>query len=314
MSTSRFALLAVPLLLAAGCSQTGTPAHPTAFRFAGALEQADQSVEAAIGRMDAFERVGARESEAVAFAAIEHGRAPRVRARNGAGAVEATGRLLAPVFTALSDYGHVLGQASAGQAIAAKPSPTGAELAADAERALAQIATLTRAPVAAPVRTAGLAGIVALADLPEVLTANRGNVAGAVAQAQPHVLAVVSLLRAALGSSAEEGARRQIREIRLELRRDHDRLLAKVRADRVAGPAERYLAYRLINEVRETDPALGTMSSVYALLQRLEEAHTALAAALEGPDTTAKVAAFETAGAALANLLTTSRSAQPDTN
>ncbi len=296
----RYALLSLPLLLAAGCAQMEREpsreraSQSPAGRFAGSVEASDHAMETAIGRMSAFERLAAREDSAIGYA-VGSNTTPQLLPGSG-GVAEITGRVLAPAFTALGDYGHILAQAAAGQAIQAKPSPPGTELAAAAGKALDELASTARVSVAPAVRTAGLAAIASLADLPEQLTKNHGSrpsLAQVVSQAEPQVKALVALLQGVIGGNTESGARAVLRGRRLALDAAHGRFLAAVRADRTAGPADRYAIFRTVAELREGDPAQGTLAQVHSLLGSLSQAHDALD---EGAaDADAKVAGFEAA-------------------
>src|SRR5690349_15362714 len=96
----RLALFALPLLLAAGCAQM-TPeqaaqrdraAMSPPARFAASVEAADQAMEVAVGRMDSFERLAAREDNAISYAVGTRGN-PQLLPPAG-GVSEATGRVL----------------------------------------------------------------------------------------------------------------------------------------------------------------------------------------------------------------------------
>ena len=310
----RYALLALPVLLAAGCApmnqETGRDrANQTpAARYAASVEASDHAMETAIGRMDAFERLAAREDSAIGYA-VGSNTTPQLLPPGG-GVAEITGRVLAPAFTALGDYGHILAQAAAGQAIQAKPSPPGADLAGAAGKAMEELATTARVSVAPAMRTAGLAAIASLADLPEQLTKNHGSrpsLAQVVSQAEPQVKALVVMLQAVVGGNTESGVRSVIRNRRLALDATQARFLAAVRADRTAGPADRYAIFRTVAELREGDPAQGTLAQVHSLLGSLGQAHDALD---EGAaDADAKVAGFEAAVERLAALGEQSRRA-----
>jgi hypothetical protein len=294
----RYALLTLPLLLAAGCAQMSQDpgrdraGQTPAARFAGSVEASDHAMETAIGRMASFERLAGREDNAIGYAV--GGNATPQLLPAGGGVAETTGRVLAPAFTALGDYGHILAQAAARQPIQAKQSPSGADLSAAAGKALDELAASARVVVPPAVRTAGLAAIATLADLPEQLTKNTGSrpsMAGVVSQAEPQVKALVVMLQAVIGSSTETGVRSVIRSRRLALDAAQNRFLAAVRADRTAGPADRYAIFRTVAELREGDPAQGTLAQVYSLLASLGQAHDALD---EGAaDADAKVAGFE---------------------
>ncbi len=294
----RYALLTLPLLLAAGCAQmTQEPgrdraSQSPAARFAGSVESSDHAMETAIGRMEAFERLASREDSAIGYA-VGTNTAPQLLPAGG-GVAETAGRLLAPAFTALGDYGHILAQAAAMRPIQAKQSPSGADLAAAAGKALDELAASARVTVAPAVRTAGLAAIASLADLPEQLTKNAGSrpsLATVVSQADPQVKALVVMLQAVIGGTTETGVRAVIRSRRMALDTTQARFLAAVRADRTAGPADRYAIFRTVAELREGDPAQGTLAQVHSLLGSLGQAHDALD---EGAaDADAKVAGFE---------------------
>ena len=294
----RYALLALPVLLAAGCAPMNRQPVPdrasmgTAERFASSVEASDHAMETAIGRMSAFERLATREDNAIGYA-VGTNTAPQLLP-SASGVAETTGRVLAPAFTALGDYGHILAQAAARQPIQAKQSPSGADLAAAAGKALDELAATARVSVAPAVRTAGLAAIASLADLPEQLTKNVGNrpsLATVVSQAEPQVKARVGMLQAVVGGNTESGVRAVIRGRRLALDAAQTRFLAAVRSDRTAGPADRYAIFRTVAELREGDPAQGTLAQVHSLLGSLGQAHDALD---EGAaDADAKVAGFE---------------------
>ncbi len=298
----RYALLALPLLMVAGCAQMNQePAARrdratmnTPERFATSVEAADHAVETALGRMQAFEHLAAREDTAIGYAL--GGNAPAQLQPASTSVAELTGRVLAPAFTALGDYGHILAQAAAGIPIQAKESPSGTDLAESARRALDQLRTAANLNLPTAVRDAGLAAITSLADLPEHMTKNRGSrvaMAEMVSAAEPQVKALTVMLQVVLGANAESGARNAIRTRRLALDASHARFLSAVRADRTAGPAERYGIFRAVAEVREGDPAPGTLAQLYTLLASLSAAHDALD---EGAaDADAKVAGFEAA-------------------
>ncbi len=296
----RYALLALPLLLAAGCAQTGSdsPAaqeranNTPAGRFASSVESSDHAMEVAIGRMDAFERLASREDSAIGYA-VGGNTTPNLLP-SASGVAELTGRVLAPAFTALGDYGHILAQAASGTPIQAKASPTGEQLVASATQALDQLRSTAGITVEAAVREAGLRAIASLADLPEQMTKNRGSrvsLATVVSAAEPQVKALTTMLQAVIGATQETGVRGAIRTRRLALNAAHARFLSAVRADRTAGPADRYAIFRTVAELREGDPAQGTLAQVYSLLSSLSQAHDALD---EGAaDADAKVAGFE---------------------
>ena len=297
----RITAIALPLLLAAGCAQmapTGAQL-PAGQRFAAQLEVADHNAEAAILRMTSFEQTVLREEAAVAYATTGR-RTPAAQA--GRSAAEAAGMVVAPAFTAIGDYGHILAQAAQGQAISAKPSPSGTELARATEAGLAAVAAAARVNVPAPVREAGLAGIRALADLPETIV-KRGqgtpSLQAMAQEAEPHVAAVTALLRAVLGAETGQAVRGAIRARRGSLEAAHNRLLASAGG---SSPIARYELYRSIAALRDNDPAQGHISGIVNIVTRMHAAHAALAADPSSQDTAGKVAAFEAAVAELGNL------------
>jgi hypothetical protein len=313
----RLAVTALPLLLAVGCAQMPNghgdaerdrAAMSPAERFATDIEAADQAMEGAIGRMDSFEHLAAREDSAITYA-IGTNRNPQLLPSAG-GVAEATGRVLAPSFAALGDYGHVLAQVAAGQPVQAKPSASGTELAEAAARALDQVRTSAGVTVSPEMREAGLRAIVTLADMPEQLTKNRGarpSLNQLVSEAQPHVKALTAMLQELLGETQQQGVRNAIRTRRLALDDAHTRFLNAVRTDRTAGPAERYAIFRSVSELREGDPAQGTLQQISTLLAALATAHDALDDG--AADAEAKVLGFEAAVDRLATLTTLSRRA-----
>jgi hypothetical protein len=157
------------------------------------------------------------------------------------------------------------------------------------------------------VRAAGLTGITALADLPEVLARRGGTPAPAslVAEAEPHLAAVASMLRAVIGPEPGQGTRGALRARREGLDASQARFLDAVRNDRRLGPGERYSIFRGVAELRDSDPAQGSFAGMIDLLAAMEQAHAALGA--EGPDAAAKVAAFEAAVSRLTALSEASR-------
>ena len=98
-----------------------------------------------------------------------------------------------------------------------------------------------------------------------------------------------------------------LRTRRLGLNASHERFLTAVRADRTAGPATRYALFRQVSDMREGDPAQGTMSSILQVVGTLEAAHAALAAGSETPDASGRVGAFEAATARLGALTEANR-------
>ncbi|MFC7693218.1 hypothetical protein ACFQY5_30345 [Paeniroseomonas aquatica] len=214
MVRRRLMMIALPLLAApalSGCAGSGRdrpePPMTAALRFAAALEAADPAVDAAVARMDGFERMAAREDSAIGFAVGGRAAPPSRFTAAPAGAAEAAGRVLSPAFTALSDYGHLLDQVAEGERIQGKPGPSGQQLAAAVGNGLAAVQAAGGTPVPEPVRTAGLAGIAALSDMPETMTRGgaRPTLAGMVAAGQPHLQAVVALLRAVIGPEIGQG-------------------------------------------------------------------------------------------------------------
>jgi hypothetical protein len=249
--------------------------------------------------MDAFERMAQREDSAIAFAVSGRQATSSRFTAPPAAAAEAAGRALSPAFTALGDYAHVLAQAAGGHRIQAKPGPSGEELATATANGLAAVQAASGTPVLEPVKAAGLAGITALADLPEVLTKRRTTptLAVMVGEGQPHVTAVVALLRAVIGAEPGQGTRGAIRARRQALDATQARFLAALRADNRIGAGERYGIFRSVAELRDSDPAQGNFAALIDLLAAIEQAHAALA--VDGPDADAKIAALEAAVARL---------------
>jgi hypothetical protein len=212
-----------------------------------------------------------------------------------AAALEAAGRVLSPAFTALSDYAHLLDQVAEGERIQGKPGPSGQQLATAVANGLNAVQAASGTPVMEPVRSAGLAGITALSDMPETMTRGgaRPTLAGMVAAGQPHLQAVTALLRAVIGPEIGQGTRGAIRARREALDAQHSRFLAALRSDGRIGAGERYSIFRSVAELRDSDPAQGTFAALNDLLTAIESAHAALA--VDGPDAEAKVAALEAA-------------------
>jgi hypothetical protein len=289
----------LPLLLmtAAGCAtppwRADRSASPPA-RFAAALETSDPAVDAGIVRIDAFERRALREERAVGFAL---GGAPPSTVAPGPGAAEAAGDVIGPAFTALGDYAHVLLQAALRERLEPRPSAGPEALAQATARAL----PATRASLPPSVREAGLAGIAALASLAEQ-PAPRGRVAPAALarQADPHVVAVNTMLRGVIGATTEEATRGAIAAQRAALGASHGRMLAAARGDRSLGPAGRYALFHQLAALRDDDPAPGTLGAIVTLLDAMVAAHAAIAA--DGADAADKVATFESALGDLAAL------------
>ena len=301
MPLRRSLLLILPLL-AAACADRPAQKDPLALRFGAALTAADTGADALILRMDGFERMAMREDAAIAFAAGGRGAAPRL-APPGTGAAEAAGQVLAPGFAALGAYARALTEAAGGEADAGEESVAGgAVLARAAAEGLTAVRTASGTVVADPVRTAGLAGIAALADLP---ARHDVRLPALVAEAAPHVAAVTALLRAVIGPEPGQGTRGAIRARREGLDAGHGRFLAAVAADRRLGPGERYTIYRSVAEQREGDPAQGSFTAMIDLLARLDAAQAALAAG--AGDAAERVTAFEAAVARLGALAEATR-------
>ncbi|MBK1661885.1 hypothetical protein [Paracraurococcus ruber] len=291
-------VLVLPLLAAACAGRDNPPPAPLALRLGTALEAADPAADAVILRMDGFERLARREDAAIAFAAgPARGRAAAPPAAPGA-AAEAAGQVLMPAFTALGDYAHGLAQLAAGDPVSPRTGPAGAQLARAAEEGLGAVQAASGTVVPAPVRSAGLAGIAALSDLPDRMAG--AAVPAMLAEAAPHVAAVAGLLRTVIGAQPGQGTRGAIRARREGLDALHDRFLGAVAADRRLGPGERYAIWRSVAELREGDPAPGSFTALVEMLDRLEAAHAALLAG--GPGAEPAVAGFEAAVARLAAL------------
>ncbi len=308
MVRSRLILLALPLL--AGCAQMGERAEPPAsasLRFAQALDQAQEAVDGAVDRMDSFERMAQREDSAIAFAVGGRGAPTGHFTAPPAGAAEAAGRVMDPAFLALGDYAHVLAQAASGQPVRDATVGNGQVLARAAANGLAAVQAASGTPVLEPVRQAGLAGITALADLPGVLAAQRErpSLAALVEEGQPHVVAVIAMLRAVVGAEPGLGTRGAIRARHEGLDAQQARFLAALRTDSRIGVAERYSIFRSVAEARDNDPAQGNLASIIDLLAAIEQAHAALA--VSGPDAEGRVAQLELAVARLSALTEGSR-------
>jgi hypothetical protein len=126
-----------------------------------------------------------------------------------------------------------------------------------------------------------------------------------VAEAAPHVGAVVALLRAVIGPEPGQGTRGALRARREGLDAQQARFLASVASDRRLGPGERYSIFRSVAELRDDDPAQGTFTALTAVLTRLEAAHAALAGA--PAEAAAPVGEFEAAVARLGAIAEASR-------
>ena len=298
----RTVLLSLPPLLGAGCAgRRGerAAAAGTARRFAAALDGAEEAVDGLISRMDGFERQAAAEEEAVAFAT---GRTPGGRARGElpsrftpapAGAADAAGRVLDTAFAALEDYAEVLAQAAAGERVSDREGLNGEQLARAAGTALDALRGAGGGTVPEEERRVGLQGIAALADLPNQVArgGRRPTESALVAEAQPHIAATASLLRAAIGAGPGQGARGAIAVRQSRLDESQGRLLAAVRGDTRVGPTARYNLFRSITDARDDDPDEEAFEALLALIRAMEEAHAALGTG--GADADAKVAVFE---------------------
>ncbi|HYZ32022.1 MAG TPA: hypothetical protein VE684_07025, partial [Crenalkalicoccus sp.] len=155
--------------------------------------------------------------------------------------------------------------------------------------------------VAEPARQHGLAGIAALAALgappPD---GRRPRVATLVAEAQPHVAAVATLLRGVIGPEPGTGTRGAIRARQEALEAAQIRFLGAVRADRNFGVARRYAIYREVAATRDDAPTQGSFAAMLEVVATLERAHTALAAG--GEQAGGQLAAFEAAVTRLSDL------------
>jgi len=303
-------LLLLPLLAMIGCTamdQPGAPSPP--LRFAAALGQADTNAAAAIGRMDAFERLAHRENAAIAFA---NGGRQAAEARVGpppSGAAEAAGQVVTPAFAALGDYARLLAAVAGAEPADPRPPNDGPSLVRATEEGLRAVRGVAGVTVPAAVQRAGTEGIAALTALAQRDATRGHNVPALVAEAQPHVTAVAALVRAVIGTDADRGTRAALRASREGLNRLHARFLASVAADRRLGQAERYGLYRSVAELREEDPAPGTFAGIVGVVDTMEVAHAALAS--PGGEALAKLAAFEAAVGRLGALTEASRRAEP---
>ena len=317
MTTQRRTLLMTfgPLLLAAGCAgrEGQREAEGPVQRFAAALDDAKDSVDGLIARMDGFERHAMAEEEAVAFAT---GPAQRGRARGEmpsrftpapAGAADAAGRVLDTAFAALEDYSQVLAEAASGRRVTDAEGLNGRQLARSTEAALEALQRSGGGLVPERERSAGLQGIAALADLPQEV-AKRGRPpteSALVAEAQPHVAATAALLQAAIGAGPGQGARGAIAARQGRLDSSHARLLAAVRSDGRVGPTTRYSVFRSIAESRDGDPDETAFDALLEMIKAMEQAHASLGAGGTGAD--AKVSAFEVTVARLRSFNEASR-------
>jgi hypothetical protein len=307
MPLRRSLVLLLPLL-AIGCAGGGQkdPPSPLALRLGTALETADPSADALILRMDAFERMAQREDAAIGFAAGGRQAGTARLAPAASGAAEAAGQVLMPGLTALGDYAHGLAQLAGGEPIEPRSGPSGPLLARAAAEGLQAVRQASGTALPEPVRSAGLAGIAALSDLPDRLAATPGaTVPAMVAEAAPHVTAVTALLRTVIGAEPGQGTRGAIRARREALDAVQARFLTAVAADRRLGPGERYAIYRSVAEQRDEDPAQGSFTALIELFGTLEAAHAALAG--NAPDAAEKIAAFEAAVARLSDLVEAAR-------
>lgn len=289
--TRRLALLLPAILFASGCASFGqAPGEaPPAARFATVLEASDPTVDAGVRMMDSFERRATREERAVAFALGRGGAAVVDPTFPGAGAAEAAGQVIAPAFTALGDYAHVLGQAAGGVRLEARPSPGPEVLVQAVDQALPAV----KSPVPPPVRQAGLAGIGALARMAQQMDGQRAPSAQAMAaEAQPHLAATTALLRTVIGARTGEATRGAIRARRTAMEQAHARLLEAARSDRGLTTVGRYTLFHQVAALRDSDPLPGTLSAIVALLDAMEAAHAAIAAG-DTAGTEEKLSAFE---------------------
>ena len=303
MNRHRLTAFALPLLLVAGCATPPPPTDradmPAGQRFAGRLETAEVNASEAVRRVADFEQVVAREEAAVTYALGTR----RPAATSTTSAAEAAALVLAPAFTAIGDYGHVLDHAATGRPLSTRPGQPGADLAKAAEAGLAAVQASAGVTVAPDVRTAGLAGIAALSDIAETL-AMRGSEPGLQALTQdaaPHLNAVVELLRQVLGTSQGQAVRGAVRANRGQLNAAHDRLLVAARSSN-RDPVVRYGLYRSIAALRDNDPVQGSIGAVVTVLETMRDAHSALAADPSSADAANKVAVFDQAVQALGEI------------
>lgn len=293
--------LAMPLVLAvAACAGMESDPVSPATRFAASLEASDPAVDAAIAMMDGFERRALREERAVAFAL---GRTPHTQTSGptpgGApGAAEAAGEVMAPAFTALGDYAHVLGRVAAGHAAEPRATVGGEVLSQGVAQALPRVS----ATIPPAVREAGIAGVAALPSQAERASGRGEGAAQALArEAAPHVSAVTALLVAVIGPQQGTATRGAVRARREAMETAHARLLEAARRDSGLGAAGRYALYHQVAALRDQDPLPGTFTAIVTLLRAIEAAHAAIVAG--EPSAEAKVAGLE---AALARLMTLS--------
>jgi hypothetical protein len=289
--------LSLPLLLAvAGCAGRASRDLSPAGRFAATLESADPAVDASIAVMDGFERRALREESAVAFAlgrGAPPGRQPEAPLPTAVAG--AAGEVIAPAFTALGDYAHLLAAAAEGEALDPRPSPGPEAL----SQAVAQALPRTSARIAPPVAEAGVAGVATLARLAQE-TRGRPGVQALAQQAQPALGAVTALLKAVIGTQPDAATRGVVQARREGMAAAHVRLLQAAQRDPALGVAGRYALYHQLSAMRDEDPVPGTLAAIITLLSAMEEAHAAIAAG--DPAAAEKAAGFEAALAELTAL------------
>jgi hypothetical protein len=298
MRPKRCTLLALPLLLALGaCAGMRDDGASPPARLAASLEASDPVVSAVIAGMDAFERRAWREERAVAFALGRTPAAPRPDAAPPPGAAEAAGDVIAPAFTALGDYAHILGQLAAGHAPDPRPSPGGEALASSVAQALPRV----EASIAPARRDAGLAGIAALPALAMRADGRGPDAAEALTrEAAPHVTAITVLLTEVIGPRPGTATRGAIRARREAMEAAHLRLLEAVRREQGLGASGRYALYHRVAALRDQDPLPGSFTAIVSLLGAIAEAHAALVAG--APAAEARIAGLEAALARLSAL------------
>jgi len=304
-AVSRRALLALPLLGAA-CGDLPDDAPPA--RFASALEQASAGSAVVIGRMDAFETLARRETDAIAFANGDRRLLPKAGPPEPGLAADA-GQVIGAAFIALGAYAHTLSMVATGHPPMPTVIPPGEVLVGRAQQGLARLRQRAGIVVPPAVQSAGLQGIAALTALPQRVAAElRPRTAALVAEADPSVAAVAALLDAVIDPPTG-GLRSALRGKREGFDQEADRFLNRLSGDRRLGPGDRYMLYRSVAAVREDDPAPGTLAAFAALAAAMRRAHAALAGPL--PAAEAEVGAFEARVAQLSALAESSRRRDP---
>lgn len=309
-------LLAVALAASGGCAPDagggfGAPPRDAAGQarvtglFTARLDEADDAVEAAVARLDAYERRTRREAAAVAYATGRSPAPPRRAAPAELSAAAAAGRVLGPGFDALALHARHLGALAAGTAPRASPgTPDAAALTREATAGLASLRAATGGRVTAPQSGAGIAAIATLAAPPPA----GADLRTVVMQRQGEVEALTALLRSVVGERPDSGLRAALAAREAEAARAHAALVAAARRERGLGVMGRYEFFHQSAEAEIDDPeADAALLEVLRVLERLPPAHAALAEA-EGA---AALARIEALGAAVDRLWQAQRQEPP---